>query len=189
MRAVPIASGDGFILVWSSIGHHGLKRPQCFPPYKRAPTLLAFLCRIAAGALPYRGWRRRAPPDRVWRPLAALLNYKARVPLSLSIAAFAGILGVPFILSPCSRTFASRPGLLRRPSLFLWCANHLFSDAPHYDLDPPSILPRSTPLWWPPVSIRSPLDHTFLVGGLALTMTSTPCLVVPVAGRLLVRWP
>jgi hypothetical protein len=41
----------------------------------------------------------------------------------------------------------------------------------------------------PPMLIRPPLDHTFLVAGLALTMMSVTYLVIPVAGRLLVGWP
>jgi hypothetical protein len=39
------------------------------------------------------------------------------------------------------------------------------------------------------VLIRSPLDPTFLAGGLTLTVTSMACLVFSVAGYLLVRWP
>ena len=37
--------------------------------------------------------------------------------------------------------------------------------------------------------IRPPLDPTFLAGGLALPVTSMACLVFPVAGCPLVRWP
>jgi hypothetical protein len=47
-------------------------------------VLSNLLRKIVAGALPGWVWRRPASPDRAWRPLAALHNYKARVPLSLS---------------------------------------------------------------------------------------------------------
>jgi hypothetical protein len=39
------------------------------------------------------------------------------------------------------------------------------------------------------VLIRPSLDPTFLAGGLAPTVTSMVCLVFPVAGCSLVRWP
>jgi hypothetical protein len=57
------------------------------------------------------------------------------------------------------------------------------------DLSPPSILRRPTPLRWPPVLIRRPLGHTFLVSGLVLAVASMTCLVISVAGCLLVGRP
>ena len=86
----------------------------------------------------------------------------------------AGTLSVPFILSPCNLPFASLspPGPRLSPPAappqpLAGCASHLVSDHFDYDLGPPSILPRSTPLWWPLVLIRPLLDQAFLVGGLA----------------------
>jgi len=91
----------------------------------------------------------------------------------------------PLRHSPGSLLAPSAPA----PALTACYTNHLPPNHLNDHLGPPSILPRCTPLLWPPVLIRPPLDHTFIVGGLALTMTSMSCLVISVAGCLLVRWP
>lgn len=121
-------------------------------------------CRVGFGA-------RRSPSDRVWRALAALLTNKSCVPPSpfRRLRCWQKLLAIPFILSPCNLPFASRLASCgaSAPRPLARCANHLFLRHPQLRTCPaaPSILPRSTPLSWPPVPIRSPLDHTSLVGG------------------------
>jgi hypothetical protein len=158
-------------------------------------VLSNLLRKIVAGALPGWVWRRPASPDRAWRPLAALHNYKARVPLSLSPPSRLSRGRPPSVpihfvalsppccrpVDPFSAPFAPASYCLLRQSPL---STH-FND----DYTPPSILRRPTLLQWPPVLIRPPLDHTFLVGGLALTTMSVTCLKILIASCLFVGRP
>jgi hypothetical protein len=143
-------------------------------------------CKIVAAALPLRGWRVAPPPIRSPSPLSTTI--KSAFPLPLSTVALPGLSASHSfcrceILPPCPfrpkvllSPFAAPPQPLTR------CANHLFSDNLINDLGPSFILPWSTSLWWPPVLIRSLLDHTFLVGGKALRVRSMIYQVISVAG-------
>ena len=146
-----------------------------------------FIGRIGTSGLPSWGCRRRAPPDRVWPPLAALLNYKARVPSPLQLLRF-WYAQHPIHFIAMQSYCRVPPQLAAAPQPLTWCANHLFSDTSNTILARPRsyLNPyRYDSLLCPfaPPSITPSLS-----AGLALTMTSMMCLVVPVAGCLLVRW-
>jgi hypothetical protein len=113
-------------------------------------------------------------------PLAALHDYKALAPLSLSRLhcrhsqrphLFYRAVSLP--LRPLDSVLGSNA--LARTTC---CALSPSSEPLHDDLSPLLILPQSTLLRWPSALIGPFLHHTFLVGGLALTMTSMTGLVV-----------
>jgi hypothetical protein len=137
----------------------------------------SFTCRIVAGALPCWVWRRPASPHPAWRPLAALHNYKARVPLALARLCAAGTPSVLIyfvtlsLRPPRPANPVSGPNCPNTPARTGCCAQSPPSNLLRDNLGPLAILPRSTRLRWPPALIRPSLHHTVLVDGLAVAMT------------------
>ena len=117
---------------------------------------------------------------------AAVLGINARTPPPLFPPAPSFL--SPFLSSSASLTsasFTSAPTLLKSNS-------YDRAEEKNGSAGPPAyvrFMPRNTLRYSHLLLIRLPLDPTFLSGGLALTVTSMACLVFPVAGCPLMRWP
>jgi hypothetical protein len=138
------------------------------------------------GALPLRSWRIALPQIRYRAPHAALRDYKARIPLSLSQLCSVDPSSIPIYFVALDLRFPEPLNLVPGPNgpTRASCGPQSPSDILHNDLGSLETLPRSILLRWPLALIRLSLHHTFIVGGLAVTTTSMAYLVaslVPVA--------